>query len=91
MAREGSDSARQRATTRGLKETGTYSVSAASEPPEHPHFTNVPTSTRHNSTTMDPIQEAIEDTESRESRDEFSYREVAKKFDINRTTLSRRH
>ncbi|KAF1828823.1 hypothetical protein BDW02DRAFT_593021 [Decorospora gaudefroyi] len=40
---------------------------------------------------MDPIQEAIEDIESRGSGYEFSYGEVAKKFNVNRTTLSRRH
>jgi phage protein D len=40
---------------------------------------------------MDPIQEAIEDIESREDSASFSYREVASKFNINRTTLSRRH
>jgi transposase len=40
---------------------------------------------------MDPIQEAIEYLESREARDNFSYRQVAKIFGVNRTTLSRRH
>ena len=40
---------------------------------------------------MDPIQEAIEDIESREDGASFSYREIARKFNINRTTLSRRH
>ena len=40
---------------------------------------------------MDPIQEAIEDVEPREDGASFSYREAAKKFGVNRTTLSRRH
>ncbi|KAF1359820.1 hypothetical protein EJ07DRAFT_45190, partial [Lizonia empirigonia] len=40
---------------------------------------------------MDPIQEAIEYLESRERRDKFPYREVAKICNVNRTTLSRRH
>ena len=40
---------------------------------------SVPTSTRDNSTTMDPIQEAIEATESREAGECFPYRKVAKK------------
>ena len=40
---------------------------------------------------MDPIQEAIEYLESREAGDNFSYRQVAKIFGVNRTTLSRRH
>jgi hypothetical protein len=40
---------------------------------------------------MDPIQEAIEDIESCESEDKFPYREVAKRFGVDRTTLWRRH
>jgi len=40
---------------------------------------------------MDLIQEAIEYIESREPGASFSYRKVAKKFNIDRTTLSRRH
>ena len=40
---------------------------------------------------MDPIQEAIDYIESREARDKFSYRQVAKMFRVDRTTLSRRH
>jgi transposase len=40
---------------------------------------------------MNPIQEAIADIESRESGDNFSYREVAKKFNLDRKTLSRWH
>jgi DNA-binding transcriptional regulator YhcF (GntR family) len=40
---------------------------------------------------MDPIDAAIEAIESREPGASFSYRQVAKQFNINRTTLSRRH
>jgi transposase-like protein len=40
---------------------------------------------------MDPIQEAIKEIESREPGDKFSYREVARKYGVDRTTLSRRH
>jgi transcriptional regulator with XRE-family HTH domain len=40
---------------------------------------------------MSPIQEAIEYIESREAGDKFSYRQVAKEFGVDRTTLSRRH
>ncbi|KAF7567595.1 hypothetical protein PtrM4_141860 [Pyrenophora tritici-repentis] len=40
---------------------------------------------------MDPIQKAIEDIESREAGASFSYREVAKAWGVNRTTLARRH
>jgi DNA invertase Pin-like site-specific DNA recombinase len=40
---------------------------------------------------MDPIEKAIEEIESREEGVSFSYREVAKKYNISRTTLTRRH
>jgi hypothetical protein len=40
---------------------------------------------------MNPIQEAIEYIESREPGDQFSYRKVAEKFNVDRTTLARRH
>jgi len=40
---------------------------------------------------MDPIQEAVEDIESRESEHKFPHREVAKRFGVDGTTMSRRH
>jgi transposase-like protein len=40
---------------------------------------------------MNPIQKAIEDVESHEDGADVSYREVARKFGVDRTTLSRRH
>jgi hypothetical protein len=40
---------------------------------------------------MDPIEAAIAAIESLEPGEDFSYQAVAKKFNINRTTLSRRH
>ncbi|KAL5400226.1 hypothetical protein PMIN03_013118 [Paraphaeosphaeria minitans] len=40
---------------------------------------------------MDLIQAAIDEIESRESGEEFLYTEVATKYGINRSTLSRRH
>ncbi|KAH5363543.1 hypothetical protein HBI48_081690 [Parastagonospora nodorum] len=40
---------------------------------------------------MDPIQAAIEDIESREPGERFTYTEVAAKYNIDRTTLSRRY
>ena len=40
---------------------------------------------------MDPIQEAIEEIESREPGASFTYRQVAKKYSINERTLARRH
>jgi transposase-like protein len=51
----------------------------------------IPTSTRRNFINMDPIEAAIAAIESREPGEQFSYREVAKRFSVNRTTLSRRH
>jgi hypothetical protein len=40
---------------------------------------------------MDPIQKAIEEIESREEGASFSYRQVAKKYGVDRRTLARRH
>ncbi|KAF1970743.1 hypothetical protein BU23DRAFT_581885 [Bimuria novae-zelandiae CBS 107.79] len=40
---------------------------------------------------MDPIQAAIDEIESREQGEDFSYTEVATRYGINRSTLSRRH
>jgi hypothetical protein len=46
--------------------------------PEH-HNIEIPTaSTRHNSTTMDSIQEVIGSLESHKDEEQFSYRQVAK-------------
>ncbi|KAF1935979.1 hypothetical protein EJ02DRAFT_482733, partial [Clathrospora elynae] len=40
---------------------------------------------------MDPIQKAIEEIESRKLGEEFSYKKVAEKHGLNRTTLAQRH
>ncbi|OAG18892.1 hypothetical protein CC77DRAFT_896587, partial [Alternaria alternata] len=40
---------------------------------------------------MNPIQEAIEEIESREPGDHFTYTEVARRYNIDRRTLARRH
>jgi hypothetical protein len=40
---------------------------------------------------MDRIQEAIEEIESREPGDDFSYNKIAAKYNIDRRTLARRH
>ncbi|KAF7567828.1 hypothetical protein PtrM4_124410 [Pyrenophora tritici-repentis] len=40
---------------------------------------------------MDPIQEAIEFLESREAGNNFSYRQIAKMFGVELSTLVRRH
>jgi predicted DNA-binding protein (UPF0251 family) len=66
-------------------------ASSRIEPPHHDCDVTVSTSTRHNSTTMDPIQEEIEVIELLELGAQFSYHEVAKKFGIDRSTLSRSH
>jgi hypothetical protein len=69
---------------------GTVPVQPMSHPEHHNKIT-VPTPTRHNSTTMDPIQEAIEAIELREAGESFLYRKVAKRFGVDRSTLSRGH
>ena len=58
---------------------------------EHHNNNNTPTSTRDNSTTMDPIQAAVEAIDSCEEGASFSYRQVAKNFNVSRATLTRRH
>ncbi|KAF1999861.1 hypothetical protein P154DRAFT_406125, partial [Amniculicola lignicola CBS 123094] len=40
---------------------------------------------------MDPIQDAVTFFESQEPGEELSYTEVAKRYNINRVTLARRH
>jgi hypothetical protein len=40
---------------------------------------------------MSPIQNAIEEIESRAPGASFSYRALAKKYDISRNTLARKH
>ena len=40
---------------------------------------------------MDLIQEAIEEIESREPGEHFSYQQLANKYGVNRCTLARRH
>jgi hypothetical protein len=50
-----------------------------------------PTSTRHHATIESRIQDAIEDIESLDLCKTFSYREIAAKHNVDRTTLSRRH
>lgn len=59
--------------------------------PEHHNIEIPTTSTRRNSTTMDPIEEAIEYLESHEGEEQLSYRQVTKIFGVDRTTLSRRY
>ncbi|KAF1980022.1 hypothetical protein BU23DRAFT_585877 [Bimuria novae-zelandiae CBS 107.79] len=58
---------------------------------EHPTRQNSLLSTRDNSTNMDPIQAAIDEIESREPGEDFSYIEIATRYGVNRSTLSRRH
>ena len=56
-----------------------------------PQYNNHLHKTRHNSTNMDPIQEAIEEIELRELGASFSYSQIAKKYGVVRSTLTRRH
>jgi hypothetical protein len=59
-------------------------------PPEHHNAKLTPTSTRDNSTNMAPIDEAIAEIKSHESGEDLLYTEVAAKYNVSRTTLSRR-
>jgi hypothetical protein len=49
------------------------------------------TSTRDSSINMNPIHEATAAIESRDLGDKLVYQEYAKYFDVDRSTLSRRH
>jgi hypothetical protein len=48
-------------------------------------------SQRNNSTTMAPIDDALADLESLPSGQDFSYTDIAAKWGVQRSTLSRRH
>ncbi|KAL5472053.1 hypothetical protein PMIN07_012610 [Paraphaeosphaeria minitans] len=50
-----------------------------------------PTSTRRISTNMDPIDKAITAILSREPGEPFTYQDIATKYGVNRSTLSRRY
>ena len=47
-----------------------------------PHHNNHLYKSRHNSTNMDPIQEAIKEIKSRKSGTPISYSQVAKKYSV---------
>jgi hypothetical protein len=74
-----------------------YRGGAANElhrPPSHPNIITNSTSTfapRHNSTNMEPILDAIAAINAHEAGDKHSYRQTAKRFGVDRTTLARRH
>jgi hypothetical protein len=50
--------------------------------------TDTPTSTRNNSITMPPFEEALAAIELREPRDDLVYQEYADWFGVNRVTLA---
>jgi hypothetical protein len=66
-------------------------ATALNEPPNITTTILHPTSTRDNSTNMDPIQAAIEAIETCASDEDFSYRKVAAQFNVSRAVLARRH
>ena len=59
------------------------SAGAQIEPPEHHNKANHPRATRHNSTNIDLIQDAIKAIDLRKDGAGFSYREVAKRFSVS--------
>jgi hypothetical protein len=63
---------------------------SAHAPPNTITRLDSPTSTRDNSTTMAPIDEAIADLELREQGAQFSLKEIADKHGVERSTLGRR-
>jgi hypothetical protein len=63
----------------------------ASETPCHHNSLYTPFSPRDMSTISDPVLDAVAAIESAESREQPSYRVAAKRFGVDRTTLSRRY
>jgi hypothetical protein len=55
------------------------------------HLISASTSTACNSTNMDPINEAIEEINSLEEGKTFSYKAIAEKYGVVRSTLTRQH
>jgi hypothetical protein len=65
-----------------------YSARARSAPPNQNNNT---TSTRHNSTNTDPIQEVHGETELHGLGDNLMYNRIAVQYSVERSTLARRH
>jgi hypothetical protein len=63
--------------------------SAHAPPNTKPRLDSI-VSTRDNSTTMAPIDEAIADLESREPGERYTLKEVSEKYGVDRSTLGRR-
>lgn len=59
-------------------------------PPNTKPRLNTTTSTDYNATAMAPIDDAIEDLKSRDPGEHFTLREIAEKYQVNRSTLGRR-
>jgi hypothetical protein len=51
----------------------------------------LPTLTRHNSTNMAPIDDALAAIKAQELGEQIVYQKYADKYNVNRSTLSRRH
>jgi hypothetical protein len=83
------------ASSRQQRATGTVPVREtpgfARRPARTPNYEINTTLTRHNSIDMDPIQAAIAAFESRELGEQTSYTKIAAKYNVDRSTLSRRH
>jgi hypothetical protein len=62
----------------------------AHAPPNTMTRLDSPTSTHNNSTTMAPIDEALEDMKSRKEGEQFCLKEIADKYGVDRSTLGRR-
>jgi hypothetical protein len=68
---------------------GVHGVSACTRNTKH--LNNPPTSARHNSTNMAPTDDALAAIEAHELREKVVYQKYATKYNVNRSTLSRRH
>jgi hypothetical protein len=66
-------------------------ASRALEPPNTKTTDALQSSARSTSTTMDPIDKAIAAIKALSPKEQLSYRKAAKKFNVDCTTLARRH
>jgi hypothetical protein len=74
---------------RGSMEVG-VALGSAWRSAQHQNTKVTPTSTRDNSTNMEPIQAAVEAIEGQGEGENLSYTEVANKYNVSRHTLAQR-
>jgi hypothetical protein len=83
----------RRDTRRDIPIPVTWLISLCPEPAHTPNTItrlDFPISTRDDSTTIAPIDEALEDLNLRKEGEQFTSKEIADKYGVARSTLGRR-